>query len=73
MTGLKTVMGGKPWALIGDFNCIRVPEERMGSEEMDIRAMEEFNQFIDEMDTEEYSRKWFYYTWCNQRENEDRI
>lgn len=58
---------------MGDFNYIRVPKKMMSSEEVDARAMEAFNQFIDEMDMEEYLGRGFYSTWCNQRENGNKI
>lgn len=71
LTSLKTKLNNTPWVLMGHFNCIRTPEERLGTEEGDDRAMEEFNQFIVDMDTEEFQGKGYYYAWCNNRENGD--
>ncbi|KAK8617586.1 hypothetical protein V6N13_080496 [Hibiscus sabdariffa] len=33
----------------GDFNCIRVPEEKVGAE-VNLRALEDFNEFIESLE-----------------------
>lgn len=43
------------WIILGDFNAIKVPSERIGNEDVDYIAMEEFNNCIEELDLKEHS------------------
>ncbi|GJT94975.1 RNA-directed DNA polymerase, eukaryota, partial [Tanacetum coccineum] len=50
--------------IIGDFNVVRVPEERMGSE-FNINMAESFNNFIMENDLVDVSLGGYQFTWVN--------
>nr|GEX74472.1 hypothetical protein [Tanacetum cinerariifolium] len=50
--------------IMGDFNVVRVPEERMGSE-FNINMAESFNNFIMENDLVDVSLGGYQFTWVN--------
>ncbi|GKA30075.1 RNA-directed DNA polymerase, eukaryota [Tanacetum coccineum] len=50
--------------IMGDFNVVRVPEERMGSE-FNINIAESFNKFIMENDLVDVSLGGYQFTWVN--------
>ena len=61
-----------PWLILGDFNILRYSSERLGSVDFDHGTMEEFNDWINELDIEECPGKDFYYTWYNKRGRQTR-
>ena len=47
-------------------------QKRLGSEEFEYNAMEDFNMCLQIIDVEEHPSRGFIYTWCNNRGASDR-
>lgn len=52
----------EPWIILGDFNIIRNFDEKIGSEEFEVGAMEEFNETINRLDAYDYPTQGFFFT-----------
>lgn len=61
-----------PWLLIGDFNIIRVDDERIGGLPQSLHAMEDFNGCIDACGLVEVSSHGQRMSWCNGHERRSR-
>ena len=62
---LKNQNPGGCWCILGDFNSIRSPRERMGSSQRGLvdGSLAEFNNWIEEMEVEEAPRVGKRFTW----------
>lgn len=47
---LDPVRNNLPWIVLGDFNCIRYPHEKIGGDNPSIEAMEDFNNCLHEVE-----------------------
>lgn len=61
----------KAWVVVGDFNAIRVPEER--TKPTDQKEMDDFNAFIHNCDLIEMASSGGEFTWTNKQEGGARI
>ena len=55
----------QPWCLVGDFNCIRHPAERMGSSHYnsDVNLIAEFNDWLAQMEVDDIPCVGKPFTW----------
>lgn len=62
---LRNANLGGLWCILGDFNSIRRPSERVGSNErqQDERSIKEFNEWIAELEVEDVPCVGRKYTW----------
>lgn len=56
----KNSIGTLPWIVMGDFNTVRDPAERLGSDDVDHLSILEFNKWIEEADLEEHPGRGFF-------------
>lgn len=68
---MKNSNSGGLWCILGDFNNIRRPTERMGvcHRGMDDRTMKEFNDWIADLEVEEVSCVGRKFTWYRPNES----
>ncbi|KHN31803.1 hypothetical protein glysoja_049476, partial [Glycine soja] len=66
LKNLKAVYQDGPWCLLGDFNSIRHPQERISSFQSvsSSNNFSEFNSWIDDMEVEEVRSVGRCFTWC---------
>ncbi|RZB65498.1 hypothetical protein D0Y65_041524 [Glycine soja] len=62
---LKQASQVRLWCVLGDFNCIRNPNERMGKIDRSVgdNSMQEFNEWIEDMELLEVPNVGRQYTW----------
>ncbi|KAH7834595.1 hypothetical protein Vadar_017721 [Vaccinium darrowii] len=65
LCSLFPLLGSTAWALMGDFNVVRKPEERVSG--FDAAATTDFNDCLDNLNMEDMVTKGFWFTWTNKR------
>lgn len=60
-----------PWAIVGDYNAIRILEERTST--TDIDEMQDFNEWIQACELMEMRTSGGTFTWSNKQDGADRI
>ncbi|KAK8665564.1 hypothetical protein V6N13_005730 [Hibiscus sabdariffa] len=67
---IKAMVGNCPWALAGDFNIIRGPQESSGfdSSQTVTGPIQDFLDCLDEIDVVDHAYSGAGFTWCNKRE-----
>ncbi|GAA0169896.1 hypothetical protein LIER_24278 [Lithospermum erythrorhizon] len=59
----KKLQGGRPWLLIGDFNCVLSVNEAMGSGSSDLLAVQKFRDCVEKVMLEDVAGKGCDFTW----------
>ena len=54
-----------PWLVTGNFNCIRNNQEKQGSSSINLSAMDDSNEFINDASLLEMTTTGLDFTWCN--------
>ncbi|XP_043697542.1 uncharacterized protein LOC122648386, partial [Telopea speciosissima] len=62
-----------PLGLGGDFNVIRFSHEKLGGDQLDLEAINSFNECIEDMGVNDLRWTGFPLTWCNKRAGSNRI
>lgn len=62
---LHSCYGSEAWVLMGDFNAVRRPNERL--EGFDVRSASDFNSCVEDVEMQELVTKGYWYTWTNKR------
>lgn len=70
MLGVKN---NSPWIILGDFNCIRFSHEKLGGENSNSTAVEEFNECLNDAEVEDLTWWGQKYTWWNKQEGKGKI
>ncbi|KAK9733590.1 hypothetical protein RND81_04G076900 [Saponaria officinalis] len=65
---LKTVSTSLPWVVLGDFNCVRLPSERISCVPPLWSVMTDFNNAIYDSGLEESATTGCEYTWTNKQD-----
>ncbi|XP_073149348.1 uncharacterized protein [Henckelia pumila] len=52
-----------PWILLGDFNCVRYPHEKMGGNPIVPKDMADLRNCINRLELSDVNHVGFYYTW----------
>ena len=55
-----------PWCVVGDFNSILHPKERMGGEEVHYAEIKDFNQRLKDCDLYEINTSRVFFIWTNK-------
>ncbi|XP_062080364.1 uncharacterized protein LOC133785126 [Humulus lupulus] len=63
----------KPWVILGDFNVVFDPNDRMGGRPISVKELEDARQWLDLGLVEELKIMGSYYTWSNNQEGGNRI
>ncbi|XP_020689362.2 uncharacterized protein LOC110104548 [Dendrobium catenatum] len=58
-----------PWAVVGDFNCCRMPNEKAGGIPLSSTCLGDFNNLIFNAGLHDLSSVGHFYTWFNQQHN----
>ncbi|KAK7281882.1 hypothetical protein RIF29_10230 [Crotalaria pallida] len=62
-----------PWLVSGDFNCCLDPSEKLGGNQVDWEAMEEFRECIHDCGLQDMKFCGNLFTWCNRQYDGNRI
>ncbi|KAI8544379.1 hypothetical protein RHMOL_Rhmol08G0292000 [Rhododendron molle] len=62
---LFSSLGGSAWVIMGDFNVVRTPAERVSG--FDVVAAADFNRCLDDINMHDMVTKGFWFTWTNKR------
>ncbi|XP_062113952.1 uncharacterized protein LOC133824956 [Humulus lupulus] len=63
----------KPWVVLGDFNAIFDPNDRVGGRPISVKELEDARQWLDLCLVEELKIMGSYYMWSNNQEGGNRI
>lgn len=58
--------GGIPWLVLGDFNCCRLPSEKLGGNSLQQHQLYDFNSVIFDTKLHDLASMGPLYTWYNQ-------
>ncbi|KAG5552845.1 hypothetical protein RHGRI_010825 [Rhododendron griersonianum] len=61
---LFPVIGSSAWTLMGDFNVVRSPIERLVG--FDESAAADFNRCLEDINMQDMFTKGYWYTWTNK-------
>lgn len=67
LKGAATLAKDQAWVIMGDFNVVRAPFERIDGREPDLAEMRDFNDCLKAIEVFEMNTKGFQYTWVNKR------
>ncbi|KAK9724692.1 hypothetical protein RND81_05G092800 [Saponaria officinalis] len=62
----------KPWVVLGNFNCVRFPSERISGAPPHVGAMTDFNDALYDAGLEELTTSGCKYTWTNKQDGSAR-
>ncbi|KAK7287147.1 hypothetical protein RIF29_00221 [Crotalaria pallida] len=62
-----------PWLILGDFNCCLELNEKLGGNDLDWKAMDEFRQCVNQCELQDMKFVGSFYTWDNKQYQADRI
>jgi len=54
------------WCIMGDFNAILHPQERLGGEEVQRKELVDFTKCLDDCDIQEVHNSGAFFTWTNK-------
>ncbi|GAA0164615.1 hypothetical protein LIER_20208 [Lithospermum erythrorhizon] len=57
------IVGGRPWLLTGDFNCVLSMNEAMGGGSSDLLVVQEFRDCVEKVKLEDVAGKGCNFTW----------
>ena len=64
-----TVIGSKPWVILGDFNVIRYADEHSLGVVDNNHGVKEFRECIDQLDMEDLAMNGLFFTWVQKRKD----
>ncbi|KAK7243833.1 hypothetical protein RIF29_38645 [Crotalaria pallida] len=62
-----------PWLILGDFNCCLDPSEKLGGNQVDWEAMEDFRACVQDCRLQDMRFCGNLFTWCNRQLDGNRI
>ncbi|KAK7250900.1 hypothetical protein RIF29_33662 [Crotalaria pallida] len=69
---LKQSLAG-PWLLSGDFNCCMEANEKLGGNDLDWEAVNDFRHCVSLCELQDMKYRGCFYTWDNKQYEGDRI
>ncbi|XP_074318546.1 uncharacterized protein LOC141655359 [Silene latifolia] len=72
-SGLRASITSDPWIVLGDFNVVRCPEEKLSSTPPVLHDMVTFNSCLSDCQLDDISSTGYDLTWNNKQEPQTRV
>ncbi|OMO84106.1 Endonuclease/exonuclease/phosphatase [Corchorus olitorius] len=64
----KGILAGEEWIILGDFNQVLSPEDKISDTSCSLSGADEFRSCLDKCKVTEVTNKGIHFTWSNRRE-----